>query len=102
MLKLLRRSLSALLAGAAIHPVARAAVSDQAQVMTDAEAAIREVEYDHQVVVRPEFLARYNGPRTPLTPELLAQVAASKRWNNGCLTARRETEAFVTARTREE
>ena len=102
MLKLARRALAALITSASIHPVSRAATVNQAQVMTDAEAALKEVEYENMAQVRPEYLKNYAGEKTLLSGDLRERVLASKRWKNGCITARRETEEFVAARTREE
>ena len=103
MLKLLRRSIAAIIAGASAQPISRAAViSESAVVMTDAEAALKEVEYEHDVVgVRPEYLKNYAGPRTVLSDEMMDIIWRSKRFRNGCITAKQETEEFVAARMRD-
>lgn len=107
MLKSLKRLLTALIAGASIQPAARsAAVPDSKQVTADEnmmriyEAVEADDNYVSLSAVRPEVLARYDGPRTPVTPELLAQIRASKQWRNSCITAREETREFIAARMR--
>lgn len=99
-MRLIKKILSALLSATSVQPFARPAPPASAEVMADHERAIKEIEYDHATVVRPEMLARYDGPRTPITSELLAQLRASKKWRNGCITAMEDTRAFVEERTK--
>jgi hypothetical protein len=101
MLKLLKRSLSALLAATAAQPVARAVMTGPSAIIeTDADAALKAIKYDHQVQVRPEYLKNYQGEKTFMSDDLIARVTASKRFRNGCITASQETDEFVKARTR--
>lgn len=101
--KNIRRFLAGLMAGASIQPVSRAATVESAQVMTDAEAALREITYDHgMVAVRRELLDNYAGPKTPLTDEIIQMVRASKRFRNPTVDiagAQMELNRFVQERT---
>ena len=73
MLKLIRRSFASLIAGASISPVAARPVQpESAQVMTDLDAALREIKYEHQVGVRPDYLQNYKGEKTTLNESLIA------------------------------
>lgn len=102
MLKGLKRTLGAMIAGLASHHFSHAAppTAPVAEVMSDAECALKEIQYDNvAVTVRPEMLAAYRGEWSPLTPELLAANRASKRWRNTTVGgAREEFDAFVEAR----
>jgi hypothetical protein len=47
---------------------------------------------------RPEYHARYAGPRMEMSEQLKAMTG--RKLANGCLTARAETERFIAQRTR--
>lgn len=106
MLKPLKRLLAASIAALSVQPATRAAIAPTERVATDEDIQkiYEAVEVDDNYVavsmVRPEILAKYDGPITPLTGDLLAQVRAAKKWRNSCITAREEFNEFVEARTR--
>lgn len=105
MLKLLRRTLAAAITGLSSHQFSHAApptTEPVSQVMTDAEAALKEIQYDNFAIsVRPELLAKYAGDMSPVTPELIASMRSARKWRNTTIGgAQEEFDSFVAARTR--
>ncbi len=82
MLKTIRRSLAATITALASHGFSQSAppTTETAQVMTDADVALREIEYDNVAgSVRPEFLMAYKGPKTAASPEVIAMSMNARR-----------------------
>lgn len=122
MLKAIRRTLAATITALASHGFSQSAppTTESAQVMTDAEAALREIEYDcvsHSV--RPELLRAYKGSVTQLTPEMIALDVAARHgvarrdangrllsagglWRNSSVAGSAEFDEFVRTRTRDD